>query len=119
MDETEVDARINALIVAADPEGGKTITNIQNLVKYVDENAGQIAALVTEVDNNDAQLAGFASNETVKGYIDGAIAALVMPKASTEVTIAEDGTLGIGEVSTDKLVNGADTFVIDGGDATN
>lgn len=116
MTEGEVDARINALIVAADPEGGKTITDIQNLVKYVDENAGDIAALVTATDANTAKLEGI--NTTVKSYVDNSIAALIMPKASTEVTIADDGTLGLGKVSTDKLVMGSNTLVIDGGDAT-
>lgn len=40
---------INRLINAADPEGGKTIQDIENLVKYVDENAGEIAGLITDV----------------------------------------------------------------------
>lgn len=115
MTEGEVDARINALIVAADPEGGKTITDIQNLVKYVDENADDIAALITATGANTDKLVGI--DTTVKGYVDSAIAALVMPKASTEVTIAEDGTLGLGQVSTDKLIQGTDTLVIDGGSA--
>ena len=121
MNEEEVDARINALIVAADPEGGKTITNIQNLVKYVDENAGQIAALVTTVDSHTAKFVGLDSDDTVVSYvaeqIDSAIAGLVMPKGSEEVTYAADGTLGLGKVSTDKLVMGTDTLVIDGGSA--
>lgn len=116
MTEGEVDARINALIVASDPEGGKTITDIQNLVKYVDENAGDIAALVTATDANTAKLAGI--DTTVKGYVDNAISALVMPKASEEITIDEDGTLGLGKVSTDKLEMGTNTLVIDGGNAT-
>lgn len=116
MTESEVDARINALIGAADPEGGKTITDIQNLVKYVEENAGSIASLVTTTENNSAKLAGI--NSTVVNYVDNAIAALVKPKASTEVTVAEDGTLGIGEVNVNKLVQTeGDTLVLNGGSA--
>ena len=38
-------------------------------------------------------------------------------KASDEVTVANDGTLGIGTISTDKLVNGTDTLVLNGGSA--
>lgn len=113
--QDEVDARINALIVAADPEGGKTISDIQNLVKYVDENAGEIAALVTAADANTDKLAGI--DTTVVDYVNDAIAELIKPKASNEVTIAEDGTLGLGEVSTDKLVQGSMTLVLNGGDA--
>lgn len=115
MTESEVDARINALIVAADPEGGKVITNIQNLVQYVDENAGEIAALVTATNANTAKLAGI--DTTVVAYVNNALAAIVQPKGSAEVTVAEDGTLGLGQVSTDKLVMGTDTLVINGGSA--
>ena len=71
--------------------------------------SNDIAALKTAV--------GDAESGLVKAVADNAaaIAAIVQPKASTEVTVAEDGTLGIGEVSTDKLVMGANTLVIDGG----
>ena len=115
MTETQVDNRLNALINAADPEGGKTITDIQNLVKYVDENAGEIAALITATGANTAKLAGIET--TVVDYVAGQLATIVQPKASTEVTVGEDGTLGLGQVSTDKLVNGVDTLVINGGSA--
>jgi ABC-type transporter Mla subunit MlaD len=115
MTQDEVDARINALIVAADPEGGKTIENIQNLVKYVDDNAGDIAGLLTTVDNNTTAIEKNASDIT---KINSAIAALIQPKASTEVTIAEDGTLGIGEVNVNKLVQTAgDVLILSGGHA--
>lgn len=40
--------------------------------------------------------------------------ALGLVKASTEVTVAEDGTLGLGEVSTDKLVQGKNTLILNG-----
>ena len=116
MTEAEVDARINALIVAADPEGGKTISDIQNLVKYVDENAGEIAALITETDANTAKLAGI--DTTVTEYVANQIASVVTPKASAEITVAADGTLGIGEVNVNKLVQtDGDELIIDGGKA--
>jgi hypothetical protein len=115
MTEGQVDDRLNALINAADPDGGKTITDIQNLVKYVDENAGEIASLITATGNNTAKLAGIET--TVVDYVAGQLATIVQPKASAEVTVGEDGTLGLGQVSTDKLVNGVDTLVINGGSA--
>ncbi len=115
MTEAEVDARINTLIVGADPEGGKTISDIQNLVKYVEENAGEIATLVTTVGEHTT---GIATNTAAIAAINDAIAALVQPKASAEVTIAEDGTLGIGEVNVNKLVQTeGDTLVLSGGSA--
>lgn len=116
MTQKEVDDRLNALINAADPEGGKVIGDIQNLVKYVEENAGEIAALVTATDANTAKLAGIET--TVTDYLANALAAIVQPKASAEVTVAADGTLGIGEVNVNKLVQSeGDTFIIDGGKA--
>ena len=114
MNQDEVDARINALIVGADPEGGKTITDIQNLVKYVDENAGEIAALITDVGGHTEAIAEHAQKLS---EIDAAILALVQPKASAEISVADDGTLGIIGVSTDKLVQGSMTLVLNGGDA--
>lgn len=116
MTEAEVDARINALIVGADPEGGKAITDIQNLVKYVDENAGEIASLITATDANTAKLAGI--DTTVTEYVANQIASIVTPKASAEVTVAEDGTLGIGEVNVNKLMQTeGDELIIHGGNA--
>lgn len=116
MTEGEVDARINALIVGADPEGGKTITDIQNLVKYVDENAGDIAALVTKSDANEAKLAGI--DTTVTAYVADQIANLLQPKASEEISVGTDGTLGIVSMNVNKLAQTAgDTLVLNGGNA--
>lgn len=116
MTEGEVDARINALIVGADPEGGKAITNIQNLVKYVDENASEIAALISSTDANTTKLAGIES--TVVAYVNDALAAIVQPKASAEITVATDGTLGIGTINVNKLVQTTgDELILNGGSA--
>lgn len=109
MTETEVDSRINALINAADPDGGKTITDIQNLVKYVDENAGDIAGLLTTVGEHTT---------AIKNNAD-AIAAIVQPKESNEISVADDGVLGIKEVNVNKLVQTAgETLVLFGGNAS-
>jgi hypothetical protein len=108
---------ISALIKAADPTGNDiVIENIASLVKYVDENAGDIAALTADVDANKGKLAGI--DTTVVAYVTDAISAIVMPKASEEVTLAEDGTLGIGKVNVNKLVQTeGDTLVLNGGNA--
>lgn len=59
-------------------------------------------------------------DQTVSAYIADQIAKLaqIELKPSAEVTIDEEGTLGLGEVSTDKLVQGTKMLVISGGDAT-
>lgn len=116
MTESEVDARINVLIVGADPEGGKTIENIQNLVKYVDENAGEIAVLVESVNKTSAKLNGIET--TVTDYVAAQIAKVVVPKASDEISVAEDGTLGIKGMNVNKLVQTeGDTLILNGGAA--
>jgi hypothetical protein len=63
-------------------------------------------ALKTEIPSTE----GLAT-ET---YVNDAIAALV----SNEIAIADDGTLSITQVSTDKLVQGKDTLVLNGGSAS-
>ena len=116
MTEGEVDARINALIVGADPVGGKAITDIQNLVKYVDENAGEIAALVTATNANTSKLAGIET--TVTAYVNDALAAIIQPKASDEISVADDGTIGIIKMDVNKLVQTeGDELVLNGGKA--
>ena len=122
MTEAEVDARIDILIKASDPENGKTIENIQNLVKYVDENAGEIAKLVTDVATNKAahekNATDISTNVAAIAAINTSLAAIVQPKASTEISVAADGTLGINEVNVNKLVQTAgDTLVLNGGSA--
>ena len=116
MTQTEVDDRINALILAADPEGGKVISNIQKLVEYVDTNAGEIATLISDVATNKA---AHEKNATDIATINDTIAAMLQPKESAEISVADDGTLGIKEVNVNKLIQTAgDTLVLNGGSAS-
>jgi hypothetical protein len=106
---------INVLIKAADPENDYIIDNIANLVKYVDDNAGDIAKLVSDVAANTTAI---GTNTSDIATINAALAALVQPKASTEISVAADGTLGINEMNVNKLVQtDGDTLIIDGGTA--
>ena len=118
--EAQVDARLNTLIDGANSED--TITNVTNLVEFVNNNAGDIAKLVTDVENNGKAIKKNADDiagiNTSISSINNAIAAIVQPKASEEVTVAEDGTLGLGKVSVNKLyIPEGDTLVLDGGAA--
>lgn len=71
--------------------------------------ANDIAALKTKVDTG---------TKTVSAYVNDAIATIIQPKASAEVTVAADGTLGIGEVNVNKLTQTAgDTLILNGGKA--
>jgi hypothetical protein len=110
----EIAANETAKIVAGADEAYDTLKEIADFIKNdiagATAMATDIAELKEKVDIGD---------KTVKTYIDNAIATLVAskPKASEEITIDDDGTLGIGEVSTDKLVQGECTLVLHGGDS--
>lgn len=118
---------INALIKAADDEGGETIENIANLVDYVEKNAGEIAALITEAHASTVKLADVET--TVGALIDEKIAlipAYDLPaatvdklggiKASESFAVAADGT--VTKVTTDVLAQGTEEFILNGGNAT-
>lgn len=108
-------AEINTLIDAANSED--TITNINTLVTYVNENAGDISALTSAVEANTNKLEGLSSS--VKDYVDSSIAAIVLPKTSTEINVGSDGTLGINEVNVNKLVQTEGEYIImNGGTAS-
>ena len=64
--------------------------------------------LIVATDNN-TKLLDWSDRSCSILFGDGAGAMVV--------TVAEDGTLGLGQVSTDKLAQGSDILVIDGGKA--
>jgi hypothetical protein len=88
---------------------------ITALQATVSGDGARISAVEGEITALKTELAEQIVEHTQKlSEIDAVITAL---KASTEVTIADDGTLEIGEVSTDKLVQGSMTLVLNGGNA--
>lgn len=123
---------INTLIKAADPEGGKTIENINNLITYVDENAGEIAELITATDANTDKLADITS--TVGATIDAKIEAAkyVLEVATAEklggvksasgdnkVSVAADGVMSVATVNVNTLTQTAgDLLILNGGTAS-
>ena len=119
MTQDEVDARISALIDAANSEDA--IKNINDLVTYVNDNASDIAQLISGVADNKA---AHETNAAAIAAITGQIAANEV-KESTEISVTtvegEDATgvqLGIKEVNVNKLVQTpGDTLVISGGSA--
>lgn len=106
-----------AEIVADAPENYDTLKEIADYIASDATGAAQmsndIAALKTKVDTGE---------KNVSTYIADAIAAipvatatvLGLVKASEEITVAADGTLGLGTVSTDKLVQGSNTLILNG-----
>jgi hypothetical protein len=113
---SDVETYVNTLINAADPEGGKTIASIQNLVNYVDENADEIARLITKVDVTAREVIKH-TNDIVD--LTNKIAAINQPKESDEISVSNDGTLNIKELNVNKLTQTfGDTLILSGGSAT-
>lgn len=109
---SDISTYVNTLIDGADPEGGKTIENIQNLVKYVDENADDIARLITDVNANTEAITQNTNS------IAALLTNIRQPKESDEISVAEDGTLGIKTLNVNKLVQTTgETLVLSGGNA--
>jgi ATP-binding cassette subfamily B protein len=86
------------------PTGCGKTTFINLLMRFYDPQGGEI-----KLDGIDT---------TVVAYVENAIAAIVMPKASAEITVAEDGTLGIGTVNVNKLSQTeGEELILNGGNA--
>jgi hypothetical protein len=113
---SDVGTYVNTLINAADPEGGKIIANIQNLVNYVDENADEIAHLITSTNNNTDAVIKHTSDIA---DLANKVAAIRQPKESDEISVSNDGTLGVKELNVNKLTQTfGDTLILSGGNAT-
>ena len=121
-------------------EQGNSITALEtNYSALVDEDT-RLAALISSeinaeklerealaimVETNTNAIAKLNGTEegSVQKIVADAIAALPIAtneiagivKASEEILVAEDGTMELGVVSTDKLVKGANTLVLNGG----
>lgn len=107
----EIAAEETAAIVAGADAKYDTLKEIADFIMNDETGAAamanDIAALKTKVDTGD---------KSVSTYVSDAIAAIIQPKASAEVSVAEDGTLGIIEMNVNKLVQTTgDTLIIDGG----
>ena len=119
----KVDARVNTLIDGANSED--TIKNVTNLVAFVNENAGEIAQLITDVEaNTSAIAANKAAHEKNATDIATLITAVNAQKVveSTEIstsTVEGGMQLGIKEVNVNKLVQTeGDVLILNGGSAT-
>ena len=119
---TEVQVKSVVDKVVADVSDTDTIEGLVTLVNYVHDNAGDIAKLVSDVETNSAAIAtnkaAHEKNTSDIVAINNTIAAIVQPKESDEISVAEDGTLGVKEVNVSKLVQtDGDTLVLNGGTA--
>ncbi len=91
------------------------LDSVKELIEHVKTNGSAVAGIVTRLDGHDTAI---ETNAAAIAALDTTVKAIVQPKASEEVTVATDGTLGLGKVSTDKLELGEMTLVLNGGDAS-
>lgn len=100
-----------------DAEINKVSATVSNLASATDTNTATLATLIGEdKDQSIRAIATSVANEAVAAIPEATAQAAGLVKASDEVTVT-DGVLGIGQVSTDKLVQGKETLVLNGGSA--
>jgi hypothetical protein len=120
-------AAINALLNTVDSED--TITSLKELAIWVEEHDTEVIPVINEHTEAIEALEGkmTAVETAVNTTLPGAIAqALVDAKAYTDEKMVKadgtsivnnEGTFSVGVVSTDNLVQGTMTLVLNGGDA--
>lgn len=141
---TEVAAQINNFATKV-TEGNGTVDTFKELVDYVASHGNEVADMVTDITTLQSLVGNTSVADQISAAIDGIEAGaqvnkieaiklgetlldivektVTIPigaglKASDEVTIATDGTLGIGEINVNKLVQDADSeLILDGGSA--
>ena len=118
---TALDTTIEAVL---ENDDGEALNSIKELAVWVNEHQTEV---IPEIEANKqaiAKLNGEGDGSIIKS-ISTAIAGLPcataeaagLVKASDEITVTADGTLGIGFVSTDKLIQGIEVLVLQGGSA--
>ena len=128
--EGALDARLGTVenFFKAVEEPDEVIDTLAEIVKYIESDKSGATALLERVDGLADRI---TANETAIGTtLPGAISsALVEAKAYTDTEIAKipvadektivvnDGKLSVGQVSTDNLVQGTMTLILNGGSA--
>lgn len=117
-------ARVNNVLVAALDNNAEGLDSIKELATWIEEHDKEVLPVINANTAAIGVLNGTGEG-SVKKTVEDAIAAISVAsaletgvvKASDEVTVAADGTMGIGLVSTDKLIQGSNTLVLNGGSA--
>ena len=121
---TSLEAAINAVI---ENEDGTALNSIKELAAWVTEHDTEVLPIVNQNKAAIEKLNGTGEGSVQKIVADAIAAIPATPiatsakagivKASSEVTVAQDGTMSVGYISTDKLIQGSDTLVLSGGNA--
>ena len=134
-EEAKLDGRLKEVetFFAAVEEPDEVINTLAEIVSYIESDKSGAAELTGKVNQNTTDIAALVqrvgANETaISTTLPAAIAAAEaaakkytddnMVKADGTSIKNTNGTFSVGQVSTDNLVNGADTLVLFGGKAT-
>ena len=117
-----LEATLNAVIANDD---GEALNSIKELAVWVTEHESEV---LPKIDANIAAIEKLngAGEGSVQKIVADAInnipvaTALVagLVKASDEITVAADGAMHVGCINTDKLIQGSNILVLNGGSAT-
>ena len=121
-------AALDAVVKAAiENEDSTALNSIKELAIWVAEHETEVLPAIEDNTKAIAALNGDGEGSVKKTVADAIAAIPATPvattskagvvKASEEVTVAEDGTMGVGYISTDKLIQGSATLVLNGGNA--
>jgi hypothetical protein len=125
-------ARVNGVLAAAIENDGEGLDSIKELAAWITEHGNEAATMAEAISTNADAIAAINHEETgilaqakahAEGLVDG------IPVATAEllglvkfddktVKMNESNQLYVAEVSTDILVQGAQTLVLNGGSAT-
>ena len=124
-------ARVNSVLVAAiENEDETALNSIKELAVWIEEHETEVLPVIEQQGKDIVALGGrVEAVETAVGTtLPAAIAAAeaaakkytddTMVKADGTSIVDNEGTFSVGAVSTDKLVNGEMTLVLNGGNAT-
>lgn len=117
-------ARINDVVVAAINGDNEAFDSIKELADWISKHDTEVLPVVNANTAAIERLNGTGEGSVAKAVADAVANIPVatmqnvgLVKASSEVTVAQDGTMEIGYVSTDKLIAGNETWVLKGGNA--
>ena len=93
-------------------ELAEQISSIKTDLETLEESIAQKADAdsVYTIEQADAK---FVTEAHVAAYLNGAISSIIQPKESVEVSVSDNGTLGINEININKIVQTpGDTLVL-------
>jgi hypothetical protein len=130
---TEI-ARVNSVLLAAiENEDDTALNSIKELAEWINTHGTQASDMAEAIEANADAIKSINEKAIpdaladAKAYTDVQIKAIPAATAEalglvkvdgTSIVVNEEGTISVGEVSTDKLVQGKDTLILNGGSAT-